>query len=58
MHSPVAVAAKVVALAISGDNGLPFTAVPENDDDPPAAQVVKSHGVMTCDGSGRSSGGA
>jgi MFS family permease len=28
-HSPIALAAMVVALAITGDNGLPFTSVPE-----------------------------
>jgi MFS family permease len=29
LHSPLAVAVMVVALAISGDNGLPFTTIPE-----------------------------
>ena len=29
LHSPIALAAMVVALAITGDNGLPFTSVPE-----------------------------
>jgi len=29
VHSPIALAAMVVALAITGDNGLPFTTVPE-----------------------------
>jgi MFS family permease len=29
LHSPIALAAMVVALAITGDNGLPFTTVPE-----------------------------
>jgi nitrate/nitrite transporter NarK len=29
LHSPIALGAMVVALAISGDNGLPFTSVPE-----------------------------
>jgi MFS family permease len=29
LHSPIALAGMVVALAISGDNGLPFTSVPE-----------------------------
>jgi MFS family permease len=29
LHSPIALATMVVALAITGDNGLPFTTVPE-----------------------------
>lgn len=29
LHSPITLVAMVVALAITGDNGLPFTAVPE-----------------------------
>jgi MFS family permease len=29
LHSPIALVAMVVALAITGDNGLPFTSVPE-----------------------------
>lgn len=29
LHSPIALVAMVIALAITGDNGLPFTAVPE-----------------------------
>ena len=29
LHSPIALGAMVVALAITGDNGLPFTTVPE-----------------------------
>jgi MFS family permease len=29
LHSPIALVAMVVALAITGDNGLPFTTVPE-----------------------------